>query len=134
MNGFASGFLAGLTLLINNDEGTRKMFALYLLSRAYGASYNVLDDRGFVPHLLGNQQHMLIIIACQTLFTWLYFCEFSTTPIPQSFYAAVNHFYSSHKDKNDHIMRDVLQKRLEYLKPAAGAAAAVVGKVIRGKK
>ena len=134
MNGFASGFLAGLTLLINNDEGTRKMFALYLLSRAYGATYNVADDRGLVPHILGNQQHMLIIIACQTLFTWLYFCEFRTTPVQQSFYAAVNHFYSSHKDKNDHIMRDVLQKRLEYLKPAAGGAVNIVAKALKGKK
>lgn len=134
MNGFVSGFLAGVTLLINNDEGTKKMFALYLLSRAYGASFNVMDERGYVPHILGDQQHMIFILATQAIFVWLYFCEFSTTPIPQSFYAAVNHFYSSHKDKNDHIMRDVLQKRLEYFKPAAGVAANVVGKALKLKK
>jgi hypothetical protein len=46
INGFLSGFLAGITILINNDPGTRKMFALYLLSRAYSSTHNVLEDRG----------------------------------------------------------------------------------------
>lgn len=54
INGFASGFIAGLTLLINNDPGTRKMFALYLLSRAYAATYSLAEARDKVPKLLGN--------------------------------------------------------------------------------
>ena len=57
----------------------------------------------------------------------MYFCEFSTTPVQQSFYAAVNNLYTCHKDKNDHIMRNILQKRLEYIKPIAKA-------VVTGKK
>jgi uncharacterized membrane protein YfcA len=63
LSAFIGGFIGGLTLLINNDPWTKKMFALYLLSRAYGSTYTMLDDRGYVPHWLGNQQHMLILIA-----------------------------------------------------------------------
>lgn len=114
LNGFASGFLAGFTLLVNNDRGTRKMFALYLLSRAYGAIYSVVDDRTDILKKLGNQQHLCFIVLVNVLFCWLYFCEFSTTKINPSFYSAVNHFFTSHKDKNDHIYRDLLQKSNEY--------------------
>ena len=49
LHGFLSGFLAGLTLLINNDKNTRKLLALYLLSRAYGATYSSLNERKLVP-------------------------------------------------------------------------------------
>jgi hypothetical protein len=46
LNGFLAGFLAGFSLLVHNDKGTKKMFALYLMSRAYGAIHNALESRG----------------------------------------------------------------------------------------
>lgn len=106
LNGFAAGFLAGFTLLINNDQDTRKMFALYLLSRAYGSTQKVLEDRGWFPKI--PNQHMIFILIVNVLFVWLYFCEFNTK-IPVSFYAAVNNLYTVHKAPNDHIMRNILQ-------------------------
>lgn len=112
-NGFASGFIAGFALLVHNDKGTKKMFALYLLSRAYGATHRSLESRG-LPKIF-QQQHLLFILATNVLFTWLYFCELNKN-INVSFYAALNNVYSVHKDKNDHIMRDLLWKRLEYFK------------------
>jgi hypothetical protein len=113
LNGFASGFIAGFSLLVNNDKGTKKMFALYLLSRAYGAIHNSLESRGFPK--LHQQQHVLFILVVNVLFTWLYFCELNKK-INVSFYAALNNVYSAHKDKNDHIMRDLLQSKLAFFK------------------
>ena len=49
LNSFLAGFLAGLTLVINKDEGTRKMFALYLLSRAYDSVHSDLEQKGVFP-------------------------------------------------------------------------------------
>lgn len=109
INGFVSGFLAGFTLLIHKNEGTKKMFALYLLSRAYSSVHNSLESRG-MPKIF-EQQHLLFILATNVLFTWLYFCELNKK-IPVSFYAALNNMYSVHKEKNDHIMVNLLQKRL----------------------
>ena len=81
------------------------MFALYLLSRAYGASHKILEDRGLFPRI--KNQHLLFILATNVLFTWLYFCELNKK-IPVSFYAALNNMYTAHPEKNDHIMRDIL--------------------------
>lgn len=89
------------------------MFALYLLSRAYGSTHKVMEDRGWFPKI--PQQHLMFIVVVNVLFIWLYFMEFNTK-IPVSFYAAVNNLYTVHKDKNDHILRDVLIKRLQYFK------------------
>ena len=105
-NGFISGFIAGLTLLINNDPNTKKMFALYLLSRAYGASHNMAESRGMPK--IWNQQHLIFICIVQMLFGWLYFCEFNTS-IPVSFYAMWNNLYTAFKDQNDNMMRDIMQ-------------------------
>jgi len=113
INGFLSGFIAGFSLLVHNDKGTKKMFALYLMSRAYGAIHNSLESRGLPK--MHQQQHVLFILATNVLFTWLYFCELNKS-INVSFYAALNNVYTVHKDKNDHIMRDLLQKRLQYFK------------------
>lgn len=106
LNGFVSGFLAGLTLLINNDAGTKKMFALYLLSRAYSATHTMAESRGLPK--LWQHQHVGFMVIVNVLFVWLYLCEHDTKVAP-SFFAACNHFYASHKDKNDHIMLKILQ-------------------------
>ena len=39
LNSFMAGFLGGLSILVQNDKDTRKMFALYLFSRAYDSGY-----------------------------------------------------------------------------------------------
>ncbi len=75
INGFLSGALAGLSLLIHNDKGTRKLFALYLLSRAYGATYTSLDTRRLVPQT--QNQHFIFMIMVNVIFYWLYFFEFT---------------------------------------------------------
>lgn len=111
INGFLSGFIAGVSLLINNDKGTRKMFALYLLSRAYGASHAVAEERG-LPKIC-KEQHMIFIVGLNVFFIWLYFCEYNSN-VPTSFWAALNNLYTAHKAPNDHIMRSILQKRLHY--------------------
>ena len=97
--------MAGFSLLINNDPGTKKMFALYLMSRSYGSVTKVLEDRGLFPKI--KNQHVAFIVIVNLLFIWLYFFEFNTK-IPVSSYAAVNNIYTCHADKNDHIFRDIL--------------------------
>ncbi len=109
MNGFLSGVIGGLAILIHKDKGTKHMFALYLLSRAYGSIHKSFEDRGYTP--MWENQHLCFIILVNVIFIWQYFNEFNTK-VPQSWYAAVNNLYTAHGDKNDLIMRDILQRKL----------------------
>ena len=110
LNGFVSGALGGLALLIHNDKGTRKLFALYLFSRAYGATYNSMDSRKAVPQ--AKNQHLIFMVMVNVIFYWLYFFEFKHCKVSQSYWAAVNNTYTVFKEPNDRIMRDLLQQRL----------------------
>lgn len=111
-NGFASGALAGLSLLIHNDKGTRKLFALYLLSRAYGATYNSMDSRKVVPQ--AKNQHLIFMTMVNVIFYWLYFFEFKHCKVSQSYWAAVNNTYQVFKEPNDRLMRDLMQQKLAF--------------------
>lgn len=51
INSFVSGFLGGLAILVNNDANTRKMFALYLLCRAYDSGYQTLENNKIIPNI-----------------------------------------------------------------------------------
>lgn len=93
-NSFVAGFLAGLTLVINKDQDTRKMFALYLLSRAYDSVHSDLEQKGLFPKLT-NSDHVLFIIFVNALFTQLYFFEFQKQKINPSFYAILNNIFST---------------------------------------
>ena len=112
INGFLAGALAGLTLLINNDKNTRKLFALYLLSRAYGAIYSSLEARDSVPKW--KNQHLAFLVLINSMFYWLYFFEYKHCKVSQSYWAAVNNTYTVFKVPNDTIMRDILQKKLAF--------------------
>jgi hypothetical protein len=115
INSFACGFIAGLTVLINNDVGTRKMFALYLFARAYDATYRCLDERSLVPRLpiFDKYQHLMFTVIVNLLFSWLYFFERNRN-IPVSFYAFLNYTFTAFKGNNDHIFRDIIERKLEW--------------------
>lgn len=51
LNSFVSGFLGGLSILVHNDHNTRKMFALYLLCRAYDSGYITLEKKNVIPNI-----------------------------------------------------------------------------------
>ena len=59
LNSFISGFLGGLAILVNNDHNTRKMFALYLLCRAYDSGYQTLENKKIIPNI--PNFHMVFI-------------------------------------------------------------------------
>lgn len=105
LNSFVSGFLAGFSLLVNNDQSTRQMFALYLASRAYDASYNTLDKRGLTPKMAN--QHLIITAIVSVQWIYVYFAHrdwFHT-----SYYAILNNFFAIHKAPNDHVMNHIIQ-------------------------
>jgi hypothetical protein len=110
LNAFAAGFLAGFTLLINKDEHTRKMFALYLLARAYDSTQTILDEKGIIPNL-GKNQHMIWLIVVNLTILWSFFMEFNKNLSP-SWYGIMNNLYSIHKEPNERIWQKILHKKL----------------------
>jgi hypothetical protein len=61
LNSFLSGFIGGLAVLVNSDPDTRKIFALYLLSRAYDCGYQTLERNKVIPSI--PQFHVVFVIA-----------------------------------------------------------------------
>ena len=94
--------------MVNNDANTRKMFALYLFSRAYDSGYQTLESRKLIPSI--PQGHMIFTMAVSIQWIYLYFAHRDWFPV--SYFAIMNNFFAVHKSPNDHAMNDIIQKIL----------------------
>jgi len=48
---FLAGLLAGPTLLIDNKQSRRILFALYVLSKSFQFTYHALRQNGIIPKM-----------------------------------------------------------------------------------
>ena len=104
-NAFLSGFIAGFTVLMNNDYTTRKMYALYLLSRAYAAAHTSLEQKKIIPKIC-KEQHIIFLSMGNILACYIFFCEFNSK-VPLSYYGILNMLFGSFKEKNDKAILDI---------------------------
>ena len=105
MNGFISGFIDGLTLILNNDVNTRKMFALYLLSRAYDAGLQTLKTKKVIDGI----PHGTMIFNMSVSLSWIFIYFADHNLFSPSYYAILNNFFAVHKAPNDHIMQNIIR-------------------------
>ena len=104
INSFISGFLGGLSLLVHNDKETRKMYALYLIARAYDAGYHSLEEKKIIPSISNGALIFCLIVNIQ--FIYIYFCHREW--LPRSTYTILHFMYGVHKDPNDPIFEDII--------------------------
>eukprot|EP00347_Sterkiella_histriomuscorum_P018427 403345550 len=106
LNSFISGFMGGLAILVNNDANTRKMFALYLLCRAYDSGYQVLEGRKIIPNIPNFHMVFVQIVSIQ----WLYLYFAHRDWFHLSYFAIMLNLFHVHKAPNDQIMNEIFTR------------------------
>lgn len=106
LNSFLAGFLGGLSVLVHKDQSTRKLFALYLFSRAYDSGYLTLEKRGIIPNIPNLHIVFTQIVSIQ----WIYIYFAHRDWFNLSYFAIMLNLFHVHKEPNDHVMLDIITK------------------------